>query len=362
MAQPVPDEVAAVDHALFAAYRAVDPAHLLNPLNVAEAQAAFLAGAAEPPFRYAQSDALPELAASLRRMPLPEQHPFGPLLRGAVASFDAMADALTRRSAEAFERWARHERWEDGADALPPAEDAPADPPEPMIRADVLRDALTRALHARALTGWEVRWDEVMSARVLVESNQRQIRVNPAARFRASDVPRLIAHEIDVHVTRATRGARQPLRLFATGLPGSLQTEEGLAVAAEACAGTLSPGAMARQADVLHAIGRARALGFRALWEELGQRFAPRGAFTLALRIKRGLARPGEPGVYAKDAVYGLGWASVRRFLDEGGSVADLYVGKVGLHHPVRQWVAEGLIEPGEVPVLWSLGPTHPPG
>lgn len=361
MSRGLPDEVAAADDALAAAYHATDPARLLNPLNVAEAQAAFLAGADEPPFRYAHNPTLRERAVALRALPLPESHPFGPLLRAAVSSFDAMAEALTERSAEAFERWAQLERWEEGADhaAEPAAE--PTDAPEPLIGAAHLRAALEGALHARGLGGWAVRWDEVMSARVLVESNQREIRVNPAARFRASDVPRLIAHELDVHVTRAQRGAAQPLRLFATGLPGSLQTEEGLAVLAEARVGTLSAASLARQADVRAAIRDARSLGFRALWESRRARFGPRGAFTLALRIKRGLATPGGPGVYAKDAVYGLGYATVRRWLGAGGPMGWMYVGKVGVHHPIGEWLEAGLITPGHVPPLWGP-PFSPPG
>lgn len=354
MARPIPDEVREVDEALFAANLAIDPAHLLNPVNVGEAQAAFFAGSEQPPFRYGSSEKLPEWQARLRAMPVPSLHPFGALLKEALQSFEAMADALHHRTAEHFDRWAALEGWERGDPSAPVTARQTGSEPEPMLGAAGMRQALEAAIHARKLTGWQVQWDEIMSARVLVESTQQQIRVNPRATFRQSDVRRLVAHEIDVHVTRSQNGKRQPLLLFSTGLPGNLQTEEGLAVSAEEQVGALVPGAMERQAQIRTAILRAREMGFRALWEELRPQYGSQGAFTVALRIKRGLADPGSPGVYAKDAVYGLGWATVQRWRRNGGDLRHLYVGKVAVHHPVADWLEEGLIAPGPVPELWD--------
>lgn len=352
MALTLPHEILAFDAALFSAHHALDPAHLLNPLNVVEAQAAFFAGAAQPPFRYAQSADLLIWQSRLRALPRPTTHPFSELIHEAATSFDRMAEALHHRDADHFDAWARHERWEQGSipqDATPDH----ASPPEPALGATAMRQALEAGLAARGLT-WRVRWDEIMSARILVESNRKEIRVNPGATFRASDVRRLVAHEIDVHVTRSENGRRQPLRMFSTGLPGSLQTEEGLAMCAEEHVGTLSATAAERQRRIGAIISLARTLGFRELWELVKPEYGPRGAFAVALRIKRGLADPGRPGAYAKDAVYGLGWASVRRWLTQGGKLSNLYVGKVGLHHPIDEWLREGWIQPCAPPAMWD--------
>ena len=361
----------ALDNALFEAWRAVDPARLLNPLNVPEAQAAFFAGASAPPFRYAASTELLEWAERLGRLPVPRSHAFGGLLAEAVRSFVAMAEALRYRDAESFERWADLEGWETapgpephsaqahGAQATPgreahSAETEPA--PEPAVSASTMRRALEAALAERELAGWVVRADSVMSARILVESSRREIRVNPRAVFKASDVGRLIAHEIDVHVTRAANGAGQSLLLFELGLPGSLQTEEGLAVTAETLVGGPRPGSSHHQARVQGAIGRARVMGFRELWESLQPGYSAKAAFTVSLRLKRGLAVPGAPGVYAKDAVYGVGRQRVERWLDAGGRIEHLYIGKVGVHHPVGEWLEAGLVTPGPVPGMWPTG------
>ena len=74
----------------------------------------------------------------------------------------------------------------------------------------------------------------------------------------------------------------------------------------------------------------------------------------MALRVKRGLADPGGPGAYAKDGVYLSGWRRVRAWLADGGDIGLLYVGKVGLEHPVADWLARGWVRTGPVPKLWD--------
>ncbi len=341
---------------LYEASRAIDPARLLNPLNVADAQMGFLAGLAEPPFRYAVSAELAGWRARILALPLPASHPFSDVVGHAIRAWVAMADAFLNRDAESFERWGEVERWEvteAACDTPTTQSDAEIEAPEPFLAAAGMRQALESAIAARGFAGWVVRWDEVMSARILVESARREVRVNPRASFRQSDVRRLIAHEIDVHVRRAENGAKLPLRMFGTGLPGSLQTEEGLAIYAEERVGIRNPDARGQESRLRRAIQLARTAGFREVWEALREHYGPRGAFTVALRLKRGLAYPGAPGVYAKDAVYGLGRERIGAWLAAGGDLAHLYVGKVGMEHPVGEWLAEGLVAPGIVPDLW---------
>ena len=85
------------------------------------------------------------------------------------------------------------------------------------------------------------------------------------------------------------------LRCFETGLPGSLATEEGLAMVAEERTGTHSPGVLARQLEVLKAITLAREMGFHEIiCHTLGTRWQRIGLGHLH-RIKRGLSRPDLP-------------------------------------------------------------------
>jgi hypothetical protein len=193
----------------------------------------------------------------------------------------------------------------------------------------------------------------VLSSRVLVDAPRRTVRVNPTARFNELDRLGLVAHEIDVHATRTTNGATQPLGLFSTGLPRSLLTEEGLAIAAEEEVRALSPGFVSRQALMLRAVRLAQGCGFRQLWEELVPLAGNNAAFQVALRVKRGLARPDRPGAYAKDSVYLRGWRKVRAWLAGGGDLTHLYVGKVNLDDPIALWITNGWVATRPVPRLW---------
>ena len=162
-----------------------------------------------------------------------------------------------------------------------------------------------------------------------------------------------MVHEIDVHARRSINGSHQALLCFSTGLPGSLATEEGLAMVGEETSGTASPGVLARQAEVCRAIDEARHVGFRELYDRLCGRVGNGLAWGICLRVKRGLEYPELPGVYAKDSVYLAGRNKVRRWLDDGGDIQKLYVGKVGVDDPVDQWIAQGWVSIQPVPNFW---------
>ncbi len=199
-----------------------------------------------------------------------------------------------------------------------------------------------------------------MAARVLVDSAKKLLRLHPDASFHPRDLRRLVVHEIDVHVIRGENGARQALRCFETGLPGSLLTEEGLAIVAEEVAGVSTPGVLSRQREVLKAVDHARRAGIDEVYKVLSYSVGAPTAWGIALRIKRGLADPDAPGVYAKDTVYLRGRIRVRAWLDAGGDIGDLYVGKVGLDDPIAEWREQGWVSERPVPALWSK--LNPPG
>ena len=122
---------------------------------------------------------------------------------------------------------------------------------------------------------------------------------------------------------------------------------------AEETSGTASPGVLARQAEVCKAINEARSLGFRELYTRMCDRMSAGLAWGICLRVKRGLSEPDKAGVYAKDSVYLAGRNKVRQWLDDGGDIEKLYVGKVGLDHPVDQWIEQGWVRIQPVPKFW---------
>ena len=327
----------------------------LNPCNVREARHAFRAGANTPPFRYQPLSEADDLLRELDAICPSDDHMAGALVASTIQSTALLIRALRDRTPETFHQLALSADWYPGPALLSLTFPEPLPESEPADQsAAVMISRLEDALHSRGLHGWRIERDTVMSARILVDSAKRLLRVNPLARFRPRDLRRLIAHEIDVHVVRAHNGQSQALRCFSTGLPGSLATEEGLALVAEEEAGASSPGVLNRQVEVVHAIHDARSMGFRELYQALAARQGPALAWGICLRIKRGLSDPSLPGVYAKDSVYLRGRMMVRDWLDAGNDVRLLYVGKVGLNDPVSQWIEQGWLKPGHIPALWQ--------
>lgn len=354
---PLPAALLAADARLAEVHARYHLAQHLNPLDVEAARHTFLSTGRLPELRYAPLPEADDALAALTAIEVPDDHPLGAVLRDAIGETAAGLRALRDRDEASFHAWNERSGWYPSAEDLAPDPAPPGAGPAPAEAAPVvdparMRQALVGALRARGWE-WEVRFDPVMSARVLVDATHRQVIVNPAARFRPSDLVGLVAHEIDVHVRRAEGGGRQPLRVFATGLPGALCTEEGLAVLAEERVGTLAPTARAGHRLLAMGVDVAREAGFEDLYGWMRERAGPASAWTATLRLKRGLADPGAPGVYAKDSVYWVGGQRVRRWT---GDLAALFVGKVGLEHPVGAWVREGWLTPPDPPPAWLVG------
>lgn len=355
----LPASVRAADRAHHALLEEVVFSRHLNPTNAEEARRAFVRERRDaPPFRYLPLPDADGLRRRLDALQPPRSHPAGALVARCIDGTRLLIEALATREAAAFGALAAAHGWMPGAELL--VGDATlADAAElaPPVPAGAVIAALDAALVARGLRHWRVIADTVLAARVVVDGAKRELRVHPGALFRAGDAERLVVHEIDVHARRAENGAAQPLRVFQTGLPGALATEEGLAMVAEQAAGLATPAALARQITVCRAVRRAAEVGFRTLYDELCDEVGPGLAWSIALRVKRGLARPEEPGVYAKDSVYLAGYARVRAWLDAGGPLHWLYVGKVGIDDPVGAWLEGGWVRPGPTPGPWGPRP-----
>lgn len=355
MTTELPAPLIAADLSLHRLLQTISFSPHLNPVNIDEARVAFLGGAAAPPFQYAPPPWADAALRTLDGIQPPLDHPLGQEIGRSTMELRNLVLALRDRTAEAFDRLNEVAGWYPVPDE-PRLTLVETPTPEEAATLDALRmeDVLRNALEARGLLDWTIERDSVMSARVLVDGSKRLIRINPRARFRYVDLRTLVAHEIDVHAMRARNGASQPLFLFQDGLPGSLLTEEGLAISAEMRVAGMPTGFLARQQLFLDAVTVGRVAGFRTVFEVIASGANPGVAWGVALRVKRGLARPEEPGVYAKDTVYARGFQLVHAWLAAGNDVSQLYVGKVGLQHPVDAWVREGWLHPVEAPRLWS--------
>jgi uncharacterized protein (TIGR02421 family) len=144
-----------------------------------------------------------------------------------------------------------------------------------------------------------------------------------------SRVEGLLAHEVGTHLLTYYNGRLQPYQQLYAGLAGYGVMQEGLAVLAEYLVGGLSRSRMrqiaARVVAVRHLTdGASFVETFRTLNREYG--FKPRTAYQITMRVYRG-------GGLTKDAVYLRGLVKILRYVQKGGDLNPLWVGKMAIEH-----------------------------
>jgi uncharacterized protein (TIGR02421 family) len=162
-----------------------------------------------------------------------------------------------------------------------------------------------------------------------------------------SRIDPLIQHEIGTHAVSRHNGRRQPLKVLAGGLADYDELQEGLAVLAEYLAGylpaerlrTLAARVIAADMAVREAMGPEI---FACLVED--HAIPHDTAFDTALRAKRG-------GGLTKDALYLKGLAELLAYLQRGGDLEVLMLGKFALKHlhTIGQLLDEGILVPPEI-------------
>ena len=137
----------------------------------------------------------------------------------------------------------------------------------------------------------------------------------------------LLAHEVGTHILTYFNGSRQPLKLMASGLAGYEETQEGLALVAEAAVGGLTWGRLRQIAARVVVVKRLlEGYTFAETHRELTDRygFSKGGAFTIVMRVWRS-------GGLTKDAIYLRGLQELVEYLARGQDLDFLWMGKLPL-------------------------------
>ena len=179
---------------------------------------------------------------------------------------------------------------------------------------------------------WSVKEKE-MVAGAAISTKKRTLVLNEERDFSEDDVNRLIVHEIGTHVRRFENGKKHSYKMFSFGFPGYLETEEGLAAYNEYRCGLLSPKILRGYAGRVIANSMSLKGSFCAVYNYLLEYFPKNEAWILALRSKRGLKDTSKRGGFTKDHIYLKGFLRVKAFVENGGDLKKLYVGKIGLEH-----------------------------
>jgi uncharacterized protein (TIGR02421 family) len=195
-----------------------------------------------------------------------------------------------------------------------------------VIPPNLIVMSMKEQLNRYGLTDWKVELSEKWLTNVYPA--EKRLTVCKDRMFSKIDPRRLTIHEIDVHALRAANGYLQPLHIFATGLPDSLSTEEGLASYLEGLTGNTSDEMLVNYAGRVIAVASlCDDHTFRETFDLLRHyRFSSEQAWLLAVRAHRG-------GGYAKDHVYLKGLLEIQEFVKNKGDLKLLYTGIVGISH-----------------------------
>ena len=173
---------------------------------------------------------------------------------------------------------------------------------------------------AKAVISKEVSGLIVSRGRLMISSDTNIAR---------SRVDALLAHEVGTHLLTYYNGRAQPFRQLASGLAGYEELQEGLAVLSEYLVGGLSRTRMRQlAARVVAAQMRTDGASFVDTFRKLDRdhAFAQRPAFNIAMRVFRG-------GGLTKDIVYLRGLCRMLKYIQEGGELDPLFVGKLAAEH-----------------------------
>lgn len=348
-----------VDHQLANIDASFDFLLQITPVNAGEAWAAFQASGFEkaPVFRYRPLPVDPELLKRTlfevptervedpvlgwifrekqeeldRRITMLRDRGTRPFFFGSLQLFGEVQPALLDLAEEILDRLPDHEDDYDASDYFTATEFADVAEQEFDHYRAVCTDFPDKA---------QLRDD--MPAGLMVSAGQ--LLVGQGTKIPASRVNALIQHEVGTHMLTYYNGNGQPLQLFCTGLAGYDALQEGLAVLAEFLVDGLTLArlrVLAARVVAAHSLieGATFVEVFRHLCEVYA--FGEKTAYTITMRTFRG-------GGLIKDVIYLRGLRELTDYLQAGGDLEPLFVGKIALHHvPLLEELAQrGILRP----------------
>jgi uncharacterized protein (TIGR02421 family) len=308
---------------------------LLTPINASEQKQAFFDGrVTEPEFRYRDLPDLGALGDELAQVN-PEEATDPVLIhmiRGMHRELERRIELLAARNTDQFllaaiEKWGHIEQGLLELAEVVLEEILPGPPADRYVHAHELA-----GMANAELDHYRQRFPELTTlvhvsdlvAGIMVENGD--LFIGTDAYISSDRVEQLLHHEIGVHVLTYVNGSVQPIRMLSLGLDGYEETQEALGVLAECLGGGLRPKrlrAFALRVMAAHSVSRrdtfAETFG---LITSLGA--GRNRAFTTSMRAHRS-------GGMTKDALYLGGITRLLTFLQEGGDIDSLLVGKVSL-------------------------------
>lgn len=204
-------------------------------------------------------------------------------------------------------------------------------PAKSLMTAAEAAPLFEEVLQRYGLHDWQVQVRPALVADCTVGGTSVYLR--EGAKFSEEHVRSLIAHEIETHVLTAENGRNQPFELFRRGFAQYLDTQEGLAIWSQnrvlSAYHEKRYGPARNVLAIAYALEHSFAETRKYLEEELGYR--PEKALSKAIDLKRGLTDTSQPGGFTKGLVYFRGMRAIEHYVQQGGDLERLYIGKIAL-------------------------------
>lgn len=200
------------------------------------------------------------------------------------------------------------------------------------------------------LPNWKVKIKENMVSDCLA-GKTNTLFLKKGSRFTDKRIQALIIHEIETHVLTAENGKNQPYEIFNKGLNKYLLTQEGLAM--YNVANNLNEPFEENIKALSHVLAIHYCLNnsFVATFHKLiAQKISPEQAFKSTLKAKRGFYNTDQSGAFTKDLAYFKGYYQIKKFVENGGHIPELYIGKIN-HQDLEEIKSlPGIIPPKHLP------------
>jgi uncharacterized protein (TIGR02421 family) len=311
----------------------------INPRNLAEQKALFLNHPEfSPRFFYRECELdFSTLRSELKRLPREVDHLLFPLYQAKAQELEDKlsllesvgSDDFGDFSEKVFGRVTNHiyrlavKFLKDHWSQYKPDESLELD-----LKSAIL--VLENFLKEHKLSHWKIKILEDSVSDIQI-TKTGSILLRKGATFRENRLKALLVHEIGTHIFRFENGKRQHLRIFERGTAGYLRTEEGLAVWNQNQLGLDLGDKYLTPALLTVAIYLSKKMGFLDLFRYLRETYdgSEELAWKLCGKSKRGLKDTDQKIAFTKDCIYFQGLRDVERFVDRGGDLTDLYMGKI---------------------------------
>lgn len=310
----------------------------INPRNLEEQKALFLANPEfSPRFSYRETDLdFESMKRDLKRLPEVD-HPLYELFAEKAKEVEKKIDLVQSVGTKDFPDFSRNMFGavteptyraalqfikQHGEKNLPDESE--------LLDMKAAQKMLQDFLKKHKLSHWKLKEIDDSVADIQV-TKRNIILLKKGATFRKNRLEALLVHEIGTHVFRFENGKLQPFRIFERGTAGYLKTEEGLAIWNQNNIGLTLGEKFLKPAYQVVAIHLAKKMSFCDLFHFLQDTYDLKDdlAWRLCVKAKRGFSDSAQLGAFTKDQIYFTGHREVEKFIEKGGKIEDLYMGKI---------------------------------